>query len=40
MKCKSAGPVLQVSDLSRSLKYYTEVLGFAEDFLASANMLE
>jgi catechol 2,3-dioxygenase-like lactoylglutathione lyase family enzyme len=32
MKCQSAGPVLQVSDLSRSLKYYTEVLGFAEDF--------
>ena len=32
MKGQSAGPVLQVSDLSRSLKHYTEVLGFAEDF--------
>jgi len=32
MKAHGAGPVLQVSDLNRSLKYYTEVLGFIEDF--------
>ena len=32
MKGLSAGPVFQVSDLGRALKYYTEVLGFAEDF--------
>ena len=32
MKGLSAGPVLQVSDLARALKYYTEVLGFTEDF--------
>ena len=32
MKGLGAGPVLQVSDLDRSLKYYTEVLGFTEDF--------
>jgi uncharacterized glyoxalase superfamily protein PhnB len=32
MKAHGAGPVLQVSNLERSLKYYTEVLGFTEDF--------
>ena len=32
MKGHGAGPVLQVSNLSRSLKYYTDVLGFTEDF--------
>ena len=32
MKAHSAGPVLQVSDLNRAVKYYSEILGFAEDF--------
>jgi uncharacterized glyoxalase superfamily protein PhnB len=32
MKGRRAGPVLQVSNLSLSLKYYTDVLGFTEDF--------
>ena len=32
MKAHGVGPVLQVGDLNRSLKYYTEVLGFAEEF--------
>ena len=32
MKANGAGPVLQVSDLDRALAYYTDVLGFGEDF--------
>jgi uncharacterized glyoxalase superfamily protein PhnB len=32
MKGHGAGPVLQVSNLSRSLSYYIDVLGFTEDF--------
>ncbi len=32
MKTQGVAPVLQVSSLSESLKYYDRVLGFAEDF--------
>ena len=31
MKSHGAGPVLQVSNLGRSLNYYTDVLAFTED---------
>lgn len=32
MKAHVATPVFQVSNLDAALKYYTEVLGFTEDF--------
>jgi uncharacterized glyoxalase superfamily protein PhnB len=32
MKTLGIAPVLQVSNLDKSLKYYTQVLGFTEDF--------
>lgn len=32
MNTQGIGPVFQVSDLAKALKYYKEVLGFKEDF--------